>query len=127
MSPVYTEGVARATTAVFLALTVRTNTTHQFGPEFKAAAHKEYSNLERKGTFRTVLAVETKGHFVIPVMWVFTYKFNTDGYLDRFKARLVVRGDLQPTAGQDNYAATLAARLFRCLMAITAQFNLDTH
>src|SRR5271156_2916356 len=28
MSPVYTEGVARTTTAVFLALTVRTNMAH---------------------------------------------------------------------------------------------------
>lgn len=53
-------------------------------------------------------------------MWVFTYKFDKDGYLVKFKARLVVCGDLQPTTGQDNYAATLAARVFRCLIAIAA-------
>jgi hypothetical protein len=28
-------------------------------------------------------------------MWVFTYKFYADGYPYKFKARLVVRGDLQ--------------------------------
>ena len=64
---------------------------------------------------------------MIPVMWVFTYKFDTDGFLDKFKARLVVRRDLQPITGQDNYAATLAARVFRCLIAIAAQFDLDIH
>ena len=60
-------------------------------------------------------------------MWVFTYKLDKDGYLDKFKARLVARGDLQPTTEQDNYAATLAARVFRCLIAIAAQFDLDMH
>jgi hypothetical protein len=57
-------------------------------------------------------------------MWVFTYKFNEDGYLYRFKARLVVRGDLQQPYG-DTYAATLAARTFRALVAIANQFGLE--
>lgn len=56
-------------------------------------------------------------------MWVFTYKFNEDGYLLKYKARLVVRGDLQAQYG-DTYAATLAARLFRALMALACAFNL---
>jgi hypothetical protein len=60
-------------------------------------------------------------------MWVFTYKFDTDGYLTKFKARLVVRGDRQPPTGKDNYAATLAARVFRFLMAIAAQFDLEMY
>ena len=99
--------------------------THQFGLEFKAAACKEYSDLDRKGTFQTVQILEATRHFIILVMWVFTYKFDTDGYLVKFKARLVVRRDLQPTTRQDNYAATLATRVFRCLIAIAAQFDLD--
>jgi hypothetical protein len=57
-------------------------------------AHKEYSDLDRQGTFWTVPIQEAIGHFIIPVMWVFTYKFNTNGYLVKFKARLVVHGDL---------------------------------
>ncbi|KAK1911223.1 hypothetical protein P3342_011825 [Pyrenophora teres f. teres] len=56
-------------------------------------------------------------------MWVFTYKFDEDGYLLKYKARLVVRGDLQEQYG-DTYAATLAARLFRALMALACAFNL---
>jgi hypothetical protein len=56
-------------------------------------------------------------------MWVFTYKFDEDGYLTKFKARLVVRGDLQQVY-EDTYAATLAARIFRFLVALIAAFGL---
>jgi hypothetical protein len=56
-------------------------------------------------------------------MWVFTYKFNEDGYLTKFKARLVVRGDLQQVY-EDTYAATLAAQIFRFLVALMAAFGL---
>jgi hypothetical protein len=41
-------------------------------------------------------------------MWMYTYKFDQDGYLYKFKAQLVVRGDLQAEWG-DTYTATLAA------------------
>lgn len=42
-------------------------------------------------------------------------------------ARLVVRGDLQKFSVHDEtYAATLASRTFKVLMAITAYFDLDT-
>ena len=58
-------------------------------------------------------------------MWVFTYKFDTNGYLIKYKARICVRGDLQKFGLQDTYAATLAARTFRTLMAITAYFDLE--
>ena len=45
----------------------------------------------------------------------------------KFKARLVVQGDLQPLIEQDNYIATLVAQVFQALIAIAAQFNLDIH
>jgi hypothetical protein len=47
----------------------------------------------------------------VPLMWVFSYKFDEDRYLYKYKAHLVVRGDLQEQYG-DTYAATLATRLF---------------
>jgi hypothetical protein len=60
-------------------------------------------------------------------MWVFTYKFDDNGYLVKYKARLVVRGDLQCYSIHDEtYAATLTSKTFRALMAITAYFDLDT-
>ena len=44
--------------------------------------------------------------------------------MEKFKASLVVRGDLQIT-DKDTYAATLASRTFRALMSITAAFDLE--
>ncbi|KAF2141575.1 uncharacterized protein K452DRAFT_196212, partial [Aplosporella prunicola CBS 121167] len=48
---------------------------------------------------------------------VFKYKFDTKGYLIKYKVRLYVR---------DTYVATLVARTFRYLIAITAAFDLET-
>jgi hypothetical protein len=65
--------------------------------------------------------------FIIPVMWVFTYKFDSEGYLAKYKARLVVRGDLCKASDKETYAATLAAKVFRSLMAMAAHFDLDIY
>lgn len=59
---------------------------------------------------------------MLPLLWVFKYKFDTDGHLTKFKSRLCVRGDIQ-SSEQDTYAATLAARMFRSLMALAAVFD----
>ena len=58
-------------------------------------------------------------------MWVYTYKVDQDGAFIKCKVRLVVRGDQQKPSEQETYVVTLAARLFRILMAITARFNLE--
>jgi hypothetical protein len=59
----------------------------------------------------------------IPLTWVFKYKFDIDGYLKKFKARLCARGDLQST-DQNTYAVTLTAKTFRVLMIISTTFDL---
>ena len=100
---------------------------HQYRLEFKNAAQQEFQTLVRKGTFKKVPWDKTRK--LLPLRWVFTYKFDTNGYLTRFKARLCARGDLQAATSsysQDTYAATLAARIFRALMAITAAFDFET-
>lgn len=97
-------------------------TKHRFANEFRNAAEKEIGELAKKGTYEVVLKDMQKE--ILPLTWVFKYKFNTDGYLEKFKARLCVRGDLQTTE-QDTYAATLAARTLRALIAIAAAFDLD--
>ncbi len=57
--------------------------------------------------------------------WVFIYKFDTEGYLIKYKACLCVRDDLQDPTHLDTYATTLAAHLFWMLIAIMAAFNLE--
>ena len=87
------------------------------------AATLEIGNLNKLKTFKKVEI--PKGKQVIPVKWVFNYKFDSDGNLSKLKARLCVRGDLQIQSRDDTYAATLAAKVFRACMSLTAIFNLD--
>ena len=92
---------------------------------FRSAAQSEWSALEAQGSWEPVMLADAQRQFVIPVMWVFTYKVTEDGFLKKYKARLVIRGDLVRPDGDDTYAATLASRLFRMLMAVVAYFNLE--
>jgi hypothetical protein len=98
--------------------------THPYQEGFSAAAAKEYGDLERRDTFRHVARASATSK-VLPLKWVFIYKFDTDGYLTKFKARICVRGDLQEPNHHDTYAATLAAKTFRSLMAVAAAFDLE--
>jgi hypothetical protein len=85
---------------------------HEHLAGFELATRREYSALKRKGIFQEVTPEVVAGSQALPLMWVFTYKFDTEGYLLKYKARLVVRGDLQVLTAGDIYAATLAARVF---------------
>ena len=91
---------------------------------FQMAMEKEYNNLKCRGTFKTVPKAEASNEQILPLKWVFKYKFNSNGYLQKHKARLCVCGDLQITE-EETYAATLAARIFCALMAIAAAFDLE--
>jgi hypothetical protein len=55
---------------------------------------------------------------------VWTYKFDENNHLAKYKARFVARDDLQPASKKSTYAATLAAKFFRTLMACAAQYDL---
>ncbi|KAI0991462.1 hypothetical protein K3495_g16725, partial [Podosphaera aphanis] len=98
---------------------------HLFGEQFKQALMAEWNSLQKKGCFRrTKITKTTADAEVLPLMWVFTYKISEEGYLASFKARLVVRGDLQESL-ENTYAATLAIRNFRALVSIANYFDLE--
>jgi hypothetical protein len=93
---------------------------------FIAAMQREISDVKRKGTYKTITWKDfnAQDHEVLPLLWVFKYKLDSEGFLTKYKARICVRGDLQMTT-EDTYAATLAIRIFRALMAIAAYFNME--
>jgi hypothetical protein len=65
--------------------------THMFGDQFRRAMDIEWRDLRAKGVFgQTEQSKATADSEVLPLMWVFAYKTDGDGYLSRFKARLVV-------------------------------------
>ena len=48
---------------------------------------------------------------LLPLMWIFKYKIDSDRYITKYKSRLIVRGDLQ-SIKEDTYAAITAIQTF---------------
>jgi hypothetical protein len=56
--------------------------SHLHADQFKKAAEKEFNDLLSKGTFEYTSATRLQsGEIPLPLMWVFTYKFDQNGYL----------------------------------------------
>ncbi|PKI40625.1 hypothetical protein CRG98_038974 [Punica granatum] len=85
------------------------------------AMREEMMMIEKNGTWQ--LTNRPRDMKVIGVKWVYRIKLNPDGFVNKFKARLVVKGYAQ-VCGVD-YSETFAtvARLdtIRLLLAIAAQ------
>ena len=100
---------------------------HPHSEGFLKAMQVEIKALKEKKTWREVSydhAVKA-GKKAIPTRWVYKYKFDQEGFLLKYKARLCARGDLQYTA-QNTFAATLASRIFRTMMALMAAWDLES-
>ena len=96
---------------------------HLFWHQWQDAMAIELKQHEERQTYDEV-AISESTKLPLYLMWVYDYKFDDFGYIQRFKARLVVRGDQVQGPKGDNYAFTLAARTFRLLLAISAFFGL---
>ena len=58
---------------------------------------------------------------------MFIYKIDDNGFLKKYKACLMMRGDFQKSDIQNVYAATLTFKIFRFFMTLIAVFDLQTH
>lgn len=99
---------------------------HRFMKEFQEAEREHMQTHKQAESFTEVPKEDARSSVKLSSMWVYTYKADQDGKLVKFKARLVIRGDMEPKTAEDVYAATLAARSFRVLMALTAKYDLDS-
>ena len=97
---------------------------HPHKREFMEAADLEWKTLS-KMKIASIIERSQATTKPLPLIWVFRYKFDKHSFLLKFKARICVRGDLQPLSEKDTYAATLAARSFRTLMALAARWDLE--
>ncbi len=57
---------------------------------------------------------------------MFIYKNDSNDYLTKYKARIVMRDDLQDADSQNVYAVTLTSKIFRMLMTLVVAFHLKT-
>ena len=64
----------------------------------------------------------------ISLKWIFFYKHDLNGFLIKYKTRLMVRDDLQSTHieidDQDVYAIILTFKMFKILMILMIVFHL---
>jgi hypothetical protein len=99
---------------------------HLLGQDFLVAIQSELAEIKRKKSYIIMDEAEAQNHQILPLMWVFTYKFNEDGYYIKAKARLVVRGDLQPRSEEENRATTASARVLQMITVLMAMYDLDS-
>lgn len=101
---------------------------HPLKEAFIEAEQDHLASHTKMQSWQEVSVKETRYRQLLGSMWVYTYKPDPKGYIQKCKARLVIRGDQQSRYDlEDTYANTLAARSFRALMAITARFDLDLY
>ncbi|KAL5371266.1 hypothetical protein DPSP01_014784 [Paraphaeosphaeria sporulosa] len=101
---------------------------HPMGELFREAEKTHLASHQQMKSWSEVPMKKIKltGQQILDCMWVYTYKLDKHHRLLKCKARLVVRGDQQRNiTSQDTYAATLASRSFRMLMAIAAHHDLE--
>ncbi len=56
--------------------------------------------------------------------WIFIYKFDSNDFFFKYKARIVIRDNLQKINNIQNlYAATFALKIFRIMMTLIVDFH----
>ena len=93
---------------------------------WKLAADEEMDSLKEAGVFKVVPRSEANGR-VVSSKWVFKMKTNSDGWIERFKARLVARGFSQ-VAGIDydeTFAPVAKIQSIRLILSLATIPNLE--
>ena len=98
-----------------------------WGELWKEAINAELTALASNGTWEEV--VPPKGANIVTSKWVLKPKLQTDGKLDKLKARVVARGFSQRHGidYEDTFAPTVRFATLRTFLAIVAMENLECH
>ncbi|KAI3641430.1 hypothetical protein MIR68_000560 [Amoeboaphelidium protococcarum] len=95
-------------------------------PQWKESLLSELRSLIKNETWEVVGELPV-GRKLLPCKWVFKIKLNSDGSLERYKSRLVVKGFKQVSGVDYNETFAPVAKIstIRLLMAIAAKYDLE--
>ena len=99
---------------------------HPEWPGYRNAMFVELSAHVTNGTWQKMPRASYKKRKTIKCKWIFDKKYNHDGTLKKYKARLVARGFTQKHGidYQETFAPTMALKSFRTLVAMAiAQYQ----
>jgi hypothetical protein len=97
---------------------------HSHIEKFLKVAQMKYDVIETKEIWKIV---DKKNNYkLISLKWIFIYKFDLNDFLFKYKARIVIRDNLQKMNNVQNvYVATFASKIFRMMMIFVVDFHLS--
>jgi hypothetical protein len=96
---------------------------HSHVEEFLKVAQMKYDVIETRRTWKIV--EKWDDYKLISLKWIFIYRSDFDDFLFKYKARIVIRDDLQKINNVQNvYAATFALKILRMMMTFVVDFHL---
>eukprot|EP00873_Tetraselmis_striata_P006838 jgi/Tetstr1/427102/TSEL_017305.t1 len=118
---------AAVTQGVDEPITLKQALSGPFKKQWAQAVESEFNSLEKQGTW--VVCELPEERTAIPSKWVFKVKYNADGSIARFKARLVVQGCRQRHGIDyaETFAPTVKFTTIRVLFAIAVQYGWNIH
>jgi hypothetical protein len=95
--------------------------------EWTKATQSERDSLQRNETWELVPL--PRGRKAIKNKWVYKIKYDSEGKVERFKARMVVKGfsQVEGIDYHETFAPVARMSSIRLLLAIAAQLDLDIH
>ncbi len=84
-----------------------------------------YDVIETKKTWKIV--DKRNDYKLISLKWIFIYKPDSNDFFFKYKARIVIRDNLQKVNNAQNmYAATFALKVFLIMMILVVDFHLKS-
>ena len=96
-------------------------------PQWTQAAGSEYQSLMENNTW--TLVEPPSNRKIMTSRWVWTVKYNGNGEIDRYKARLVIRGFMQEYGIDYNeiFAPVIRMEVLRLLLTLGALMDYEIH
>jgi hypothetical protein len=95
--------------------------------EWVAAIQKEYDSLNLKKTWETMTLPANRK--ALPCKWVFDIKYNPDGTIEKYKARLVIKGfkQIYGVDYDETFAPVARYESLKIVLAMSTILDMEVH